>query len=102
MATEEKLVARARKAIEIAEAMGVRGKHNSSIYNVADELVSALTAAEARVAQLETALKPFALEADGLRNHTGDNQSIRLYARAGDIRAARTALSQSPGRESGT
>ena len=53
---------------------------------------AALTASQAEVERLRAALKPFAYEADDIRPHTGDEQTIKLYASAGQVRAARAAL----------
>lgn len=81
--------------------------HFHSAYVEADDK---LIAAEARVAQLETALKPFA-EWPGYRPNAMDSTAvwtvtIHSKEKSGltmsDFRRARTALSQSPDRESGT
>ena len=76
-------------------------------------LLARATAAEARVAQLETALKPFSVAAGGLftRNFCSADVVVmealsdghaEVLVTAGDFFKARTALSQSPDREGGT
>ena len=56
MSENEKLVERASAAITLGDRTGSRGNSPSNIYNVAADLLTALTAAQARIRELETAL----------------------------------------------
>ena len=53
---DEKLAERAEAAVALGDRTGSRGKSPSNIYNVAADLLEALTLAQARIRELETAL----------------------------------------------
>lgn len=107
-------VTRARIADAISRLVGERDearalskeiydRHGATI-DRANHVTAALTAADARVAQLETALKPFASEASRYDPDDGDGAQRAWHSDCtiADFRRARTALSQPPDRESGT
>ena len=62
--------------------------------NIMHEAATALAKAQARIAELEGALKPFVVAADGLNDDTPDDAEVDYTDNLliGDLRRARAAL----------
>lgn len=92
MTENEKLVERASAAITLGDRTGSRGNSPSNIYNVAADLLTALTAAQARIRELDTALAPFANDWRAFPGYDPDGEPTK--ATDADFKNARRALKE--------
>jgi hypothetical protein len=82
---------------DICDELGCE-RDNEAGLQAANSLRSALTAAEAKIARMGEALKPFASEASRYGEYGDGSQRAWLNCTVADLRAARSAL-QSEDRE---